>query len=307
MILFVMAGHAMELAQESAPVLWIGTGFRMPLMIGLSGYLLNVPRARSTGTGAFIGRHAERMLLPWLVALFVCHAASGGGLGWTMALDFVLRPPFHLWYVPTLFFLILATRLLPFPPMLLLAISAPFSLATMYVLGTDHRPIGEGSLAPDSRFLLYPLFFFFGMAIAERRLSGHALWVPLVLAGLGTLWWASLYGATAGLAHVPARLLMCLGLIALMPAFARLPLRFGPLNHVGRESLFFYLWHPMAMGLMMAFGSGAVIAFLFSLVLLYAVSALPGEGLALRLLKGHVRPSTRHRPEPAASRLAAHI
>jgi len=300
MILLVMAGHAMELAHRDALAMWIGAGFRMPLMVGLSGYLLNVARARSAPMGDFLGRHGERMLLPWLVALAVYHVAGGGGLGWSLPLDMALRPPFHLWYIPVLFALILMTRLLSLRPAPLLAIVAPFALATMYALGVDHRPLGAGPLAPDSRYLLYPVFFVFGMLIAERGMPRRLIWAPLVLVGLGALWWASLHGVPAGPAHVPARLLLCLGLIALLPAFAGLKLRLAPINRVGRESLFFYLWHPLLMGLAMACGADPLTALGVAALLLYVVSLLPGDGLLPRLLKGRIRPRVAQPAAPEA-------
>ena len=292
LILLVMAGHAMELAHQQHLLLWIGAGFRMPLMIGISGYLLNLPRTRSAPTSELMGRYGERMLLPWLVALIVYVTMTGWPLSWTTPLDLMLRPPFHLWYIPVLF-LILATRLIPLPPLMLLAIGTPVSLATMYVFGLDHGPIGATLLSPDSRFLRYPVYFFFGMLMAERGLPTRYLGVALLVLALGLTWWAGLQGSGRWLSYVPARLMMCLGLIALLPQLSAMRLSFAPIGRIGRDSLFFYLWHPLVMGAILASGIDALATLVLSIILLAVASRLFAPSVALRRLLGNAPPTAR--------------
>lgn len=238
LILLVMGGHAMEVAHQHHIALWIGAGFRMPMMMGISGYLLNVARTRTAPPQEIFARYGMRMLLPWLVAMIVYLIVSGFPLGWTTPLDLLLRPPFHLWYVPALFVLILVTRLIPLSPLLLLAIGTPVSLATMYSFGVDHGAVGQSLLAPDSRFLRYPLYFFFGMLMAERGMPKRYLWVVLAVGTMGLFWWSSLYRGGNSLTFVPARLLMCLALLSLLPALSATRFQIGPVNHIGRDSLF---------------------------------------------------------------------
>ncbi|QGP79557.1 acyltransferase family protein [Sphingobium sp. CAP-1] len=293
LILLVMAGHAMELTHQQHLALWIGAGFRMPLMIGISGYLLNVTRTRTDRADLLFGRYGERMLLPWAFALMVYLLVSGWPLSWATPLEMVLRPPFHLWYVPVLFFLIMVTRLAPLSPLMLLAIGAPISLATMYSFGLDHGPIGVSLLSADNRFIRYPVYFFFGMVMAERGLPTRYLGVVLLAVALGLLWWSGLWGSGNGLAYVPARLIMCLGLIALLPRLAALRLSFGPLNRIGRDSLFFYLWHPLVMGMVLTSGAGALTTLLLSVLILLLVSRLSASRGYLRRCLGSAPPSRR--------------
>nr|WP_256869457.1 acyltransferase [Sphingobium lactosutens] len=257
LILLVMIGHAMEITQHQHPILWIGAGFRMPLMIGISGYLLNVTALRSASTQQLFGRYGRRMLIPWGVAMLVYVFTGGWPMGWIAAIDLLLQPPFHLWYVPVLFFLVMLTRLIPLQPILLLTIGAPVSLAIMAGFGPDHGAIGAGALALDNRFLRYPVYFFFGMLMAERGMPKRYLAVALLVAALGMGWWSGLARGVSPLTLMAARLLMCLGLIALLPALSSLRLRVAPLNAIGRDSLFFYLWHPLVMALLVANGAGA--------------------------------------------------
>jgi fucose 4-O-acetylase-like acetyltransferase len=290
LILLVMAGHAMELAHAQHVMLWIGSGFRMPLMIGISGYLLNIGRLRSEASEHFFGRYGERMLLPWLVAMIVYPAISGAALSWRTPIDLLLRPPFHLWYIPVLFFLILVARAVPLRPIWLLAIGVPFSLSIMYSFGAHHGVIGTSLFSPDSRYLRYPVYFFFGMLMAERGLPSRYLGFALLVAALSMGWWSKLEYNPDVLEFVPARLLMCLSLIALLPSFATLSLSFAPINHIGRDSLFFYLWHPLVMGLLMASGIGALVTLLLSVPILFGLGRLSASHKRLRRWIGSVPP-----------------
>ena len=298
LILLVMGGHAMELTHQDHLFLWIGSGFRMPLMIGISGYLLNVTRTRTMPIGELFARYGRRMLLPWAVAMILYWFASGNSLSWTTPFDLLLRPPFHLWYIPALFLLVLITRLVPLSPLLLLTIGTPFSLTMMYMFGLDHGSVGASLLSPDSRFLRYPVYFFFGMLMAERAVPTRYLWVILLVGALGLFWWSDLYHSGMRLAFVPARLLMCLALIALLPSIAAMDLNFAPLSRIGRESLFFYLWHPLVMGLVAMVDPHGVAILLMAIAILYFASMLAGQGRLPPLLLGAVPP--RRRPEPVA-------
>jgi fucose 4-O-acetylase-like acetyltransferase len=300
LILLVMAGHAMELAHQQHLLLWIGGGFRMPLMIGISGYLLNVTRTRSERTDVLLRRYGKRMLLPWLVAMIVYVVMAGWSLSWSTPLDLLLRPPFHLWYIPVLFFLICATRIVRLSPLLLLAIGTPISLATIYSFGLDHGPVGATLLSPDSRFLRYPVYFFFGMLVAEKGLPTRYLAVVMIVMALGLTWWSGLYGSGNGMAFVPARLMMCLGLIALLPRLSMSRLSFAPINRIGRDSLFFYLWHPLVMGVILASGASATTSLLLSIPILMLGSHLFATRTTIRLLLGNTPPS-RPRDDPRDS------
>ena len=268
LMLLVMGGHVMELVGAHEPILWIGSGFRMPLTMGISGYLLNVTRTRGDGAGTLLARYGRRMLLPWAVAVAIYVIVGHWPLSWVTPIALLFRPPFHLWYVPVLFFLILVTRLLPFRPVILLALGTPLSLAVMYGFGLGHEPLYDGLFAPDSRFLRYPVYFFFGMWLAEDGLPRRLLWPALLLGGIGLLWWSGLYATGLELAYVPARLLMCLGLVALLPALSGMRLEAGPINSIGRDSLFFYLWHPLVMGVVILTGIGPVATLALSTLLL---------------------------------------
>ncbi|WP_176592347.1 acyltransferase [Sphingobium sp. EM0848] len=305
LILLVMGGHVMELTGGHDLVLWVGSGFRMPLMVGISGYLLNVTRTRSDSASNLFSRYGRRMLLPWAFAGIVYMLASGEALRWTLPFDLLFRPPFHLWYVPTLFFMIMLTRLLPFSPLALLAVGAPVSLAIMYGFGLGHGPVGDSLLSLDSRFLRYPVYFFFGMMMAERPISRRHLPIAVIVMLLGLFWWSGLYDADNELAFVPARLLMNLGQIALLPTLSAWRADFAPVSAIGRDSLFFYLWHPMVMGVVIMTGIGPLATLALSILLLTFASRLTARGALLPLLFGSVPERRGTKSATPAAALAA--
>lgn len=286
LILLVMGGHVMEITHSSHPAYWIGSGFRMPLMVGISGYLLNVARTREDAPGTLLFRYGQRMLLPWAVATSIYVTISHVPLSWTSPIDLFLRPVFHLWYVPALFCFIVATRLLPFSPLTLLALSAPVSLAAMYGFGLGHAALWDGPLAPDSRYLYYLGYFFLGMWVARRPLARQHLWLAWMATGLGLIWWTGLYDSGDQFAYVPARLLMCIGLIALLPSWTERRWRLPMVEAIGRGSLFFYLWHPLVMGLAIFAGCNALTTLGLAILLLAMAHIAIGRSPLLALLLG---------------------
>ena len=47
LVLLVMLGHFSEISQRQNFLTWLGFGFRMPVFIGLTGYMFNLEQARS--------------------------------------------------------------------------------------------------------------------------------------------------------------------------------------------------------------------------------------------------------------------
>jgi peptidoglycan/LPS O-acetylase OafA/YrhL len=122
----------------------------------------------------------------------------------------------------------------------------------------------------------------------------------MIVMALGLTWWSGLYGSGNGMAFVPARLMMCLGLIALLPRLSRSRLSFAPINRIGRDSLFFYLWHPLVMGVILATGASATTSLLLSIPILMLASHLFATRTTIRLLLGNTPPS-RPRADPRDS------
>ena len=256
LVVLVVLGHFAELTQRHHFLTWFGVGFRMPLFIGLTGYLFNLDHARSLSPGELLRKYYDRMILPWLAACAVTLAITGT-IEWFSPIYVVIRPPYHLWFVPVILAFIFAAKLCRLGPATMLAIAIPTSIGAMYVFGVGHDVWQFGEWVPDRRYFIYPIYFTLGMWVARRPDPSHE-YLLLGVAFAGLLWWARLYQHPSTAAEAAAELLLCVPLIALFPGLRRISFDVPLLSAIGRDSLFFYLWHPLVFAAWAAWGfSGA--------------------------------------------------
>ena len=271
----VMLGHMAEVSGRDGLLSWMGFGFRMPFFIGLSGYLLNRARIIGMPWPSLLGKYWRRMILPWLVAGLFYIIVAAKPVGPMTLAELIVWPPFHLWFVPVLFWLTLLARMLgrQMPPFAMVALFAPVSIAAMYYFGVGHAIIERDLMLPDRRYFVYPLYFAFGMWVAASDPFRVARPWAAMLAGLAALWWAGMYFRPDLAGEVGAKLLLNLSLIALLPKIASWSLKMPMVERVGRESLYFYLWHPIVYALLIVLGLSGVAMFATSMVILFM--ALP--------------------------------
>lgn len=244
LVLGVIAGHCAELIERDSFVTWLGTGVRMPLFLGLSGYLFNLERARAAPLVTLLRRYWPRLILPWLIATMTYLAIAKRLDVWALAL-MIVRPAYHLWFVPVMLaFMCIAAATRRSPEVLFGWAILP-SIAAMYWLGIGHGQDYPVWL-PDRRFLIYPVFFFYGLWIAQRPRDARRVRAAIGLAVIGALWWGALHGTHDLAGEVAALLLWGLSLIYLLPDVRVWGGPFPALASVGRDSLFYYLWHPLA-------------------------------------------------------------
>lgn len=273
LVVAVILGHFSELTARQSFLTWVGAGIRMPLFIGLTGYLFNLERARAGTVVGLLRAYYPRLLLPWLIACIV-HLTVTERLGLLTPLSIIVHPPFHLWFVPVMMTFIVLATLAKRPPLAMLGIAIPCSIAAMYLLGVGHGAAPTHAWLPDRRFFIYPIYFFYGLWIARRPRDSWKESAAMVLAPIGLLWWCVLFQAPNLRAEVAAELITCLPLICLLPRVRTLTLSIPPLVAIGRDSLFFYLWHPMAFGLWAACGLTGMSMLILSMLTLAVVRAV---------------------------------
>lgn len=256
LVILVILGHFAELNQRHHFLTWFGIGFRMPLFIGLTGYLFNLELARGLSSAGLLRKYYDRMVLPWLAACAVAIVITGS-IAWFSPFYAVIRPPFHLWFVPVILAFMFAAKLCRLGPATMLAVAIPTSIGSMYLFGVGHDVWQYGAWTPDRRYFIYPIYFTLGLWVARRPEPAHDY--PLLLvATVGLIWWSCLYGHPSTAAEAAAELLLCVPLIALFPRLRRIRFDVALISAIGRDSLFFYLWHPLVFALWAAWGfSGA--------------------------------------------------
>lgn len=303
LVLLVILGHFSELTRRESFLTWIGIGFRMPLFIGLSGYLFNLEQARALSIAGIFRKYYRRLILPWLVACLVVMTLTNA-IDWMAPWGIVARPPFHLWFVPVLLSYILIARSCRLPPATMVAIALPCSIGAMYLLGAGHAGAPLAAWMPDRRYFIYPIFFVLGLWVARSPFDPRGRFWSLALAGAGLLWWCRLYDHPSLPGEVAAAVLMCVPLIRLFPwiraSTASLPL----IDSVGRDSLFFYLWHPLAFAIVAAFAVSGVSLLVLAMTLTVLAWALIARIAPLAIVLG-VRPRPALAPTTTTTTTAA--
>lgn len=297
LVVGVILGHFFEITQPGSFAAWIGTGVRMPLFIGLSGYLFNLDRARAAPVVALLRRYYPRLILPWIVACVV-HVTLTRPLDLGTPLSVILWPPFHLWFVPVMMAFILAAAATRWSPDAMLIAAVPISIGAMYLLGVGHLPPALYDWLPDRRFFIYPVYFFFGLWIARHRSDPPRQRAAALLAAIGFLWWCSLYDSPGVAAEVAAELIACLPLIALLPIVAGWHLPLPVIGVIGRNSLFHYLWHPMVFALWRVCRADGLMLLALSLMTLVVLQRLIARQASLAAILGLANRRTAATPRP---------
>lgn len=293
LVLLVMLGHFSEITQRQNFLTWLGFGFRMPLFIGLTGYMFNLEQARSMSVPALFHKYYGRLILPWLVACAV-HLTIVGAINWSAPINAIFRPPFHLWFVPVMMAFIFAARACRLNPTVMLAIAIPASIGAMYIFGVGYNIEQYQAWVPDHRYFTYPIYFTFGMWVARRPFNPSLRDVPLLLALIGLFWWCRLYQHPERAGEVAAELILCVPLILLLPRVPRLSINLPLIASVGRDSLFVYLWHPLVFGLWASAGVSGLPLLALSVMSMLGAGAVIARVPRLREVLG-VRPA-----EPSA-------
>ena len=224
-------------------------------------------------------------------------------LYWFTPFYTVIRPPYHLWFVPVLILFIFAARITRLGPSAMLAIAIPASIAAMYVFGVGHVIAQYRDWVPDRRYFIYPIYFVFGLWVARTSFEPWKKYASLLVGVIGLLWWCRLYDTVAPVAEVAAKLLMCIPLIGLLPWVRRLSLNIPTIAMIGRDSLFLYLWHPLAFALWAACGVFGVPMLALSLATLLVARSTIAQMPRLRQILGVLPPlpgSETHGPPRAA-------
>ena len=294
LVLGVILGHFFEITEGESFPAWIGAGLRMPLFIGLTGYLFNLERARRDSIAALLRRYYPRLILPWIVASLI-HVTLARELHVGTPLSLVLWPPFHLWFVPVIMTFILIAAASRRTPPAMLAIATPVSIAAMYLLGVGHLPPALHGGMPDRRFFIYPIYFFYGLLVAHREPDRFRQGAAVILAPIGFLWWCALYDRPNVAAEVAAELIACLPLIYLLPVVRRLPIPLPGIAAIGRNSLFYYLWHPLVFALWRADHVQGMALLALTLATLVVLLPLLARHASLARILGIVRPRSAER------------
>lgn len=108
LILTVIIGHILKNPLNESILRMLIYAFHMPCFFFVSGYLLNIRKIKEMCFGGFLYKYSSRMLLQWMIAFVVFTVlAHWPNFKINNLFEDLPNPYFHLWFIPTLFTIIL--------------------------------------------------------------------------------------------------------------------------------------------------------------------------------------------------------
>ncbi|WP_165913283.1 acyltransferase [Novosphingobium sp. ST904] len=247
LILLVMVGHLFTAKVDGNPVKWGIYAFHMPLFLGLGGFLLTVESLRRLSFRSLWKKYDTRMLLPWAFAFLLWISLDSvitHEINISYFIEALREPPYHTWYIPVFFFFIVIAWAGRYHFVLTSLIGIFLGVFGLLALGVGHYtgPWRHG-FPIDYRYLTMMPFFFFGFWLRQRGASPPNAWIALLVAAAFSAYEAC-YFYPANAAEIFPYLALNFSMIAGMPWLFRLHWKVPIVTEIGRESLYFYLWHP---------------------------------------------------------------
>jgi fucose 4-O-acetylase-like acetyltransferase len=104
LIILVIIGHVLLGSIESNSIKGFIYSFHMPVFIAVSGYLLNYRWLLDVGFKQVFIKYKNRIIIPWMIALFVYYLFHQVQRDQAQFIDDILRemlfPFYHLWFIP---------------------------------------------------------------------------------------------------------------------------------------------------------------------------------------------------------------
>ncbi len=255
LIILVIIGHAIYEPLESNQLVYIIYSFHIPLFLGLSGYLMNCSFIKSANFRQLVKKYASRIYFPWLSA-WVVYYLIDLNLGIrvfsfpSLIHDFIF-PIYHLWYIPALCLYILTFWLAKKAKISTLTILI-FSLIISIAL-THYWDFFFG-LEENLAFLFYLnykphffTFFLFGIWLRELPEMDFKWLIVGSIVGFVLLvkrWFQ--FNTTAPFFNFNYYEINFLLISAVIPLTSKIKKSISPfIESIGRNSLYFYLWHAV--------------------------------------------------------------
>lgn len=259
LLVLVIFGHTFWQGVGDSWTKWMIYGFHMPMFLFLSGYMISMARFDTRPWGELLRHYWKRMVAAWLVVsvLWLLLQDPGAFDGVRSFLEtLLLRPAFHLWYVPMLLLSVLLLRLLARPLNSSAAARAALGVAAVVGALLFQTPLKE--LVPqlvldnvDARYAGYFVWVLLGVAVRNGWIPrlGPSWWVPLIVLGLVGRSWVYTSDAAGPWWSVAAFTVLSLGTALGVPLLrdvlrTPLPVLGEGLRTVGQYSLYVYLLHP---------------------------------------------------------------
>lgn len=291
LILLVILGHLLPGSLNENFARFFIYSFHMPLFLAVSGFLLTHETLGRLSVARLVGRYWGRMLMPWFVAwLFYCFILGwGGGGGAVRGIIYgALYPPYHLWFVPSLFLMVVALFLVQSRRINLLVVwaaSGLFFIVWLSLFQTSMRGGGRWLVfLGDKRTYTLFTYFIFGYLIRNAKSGGRRRTFLVVTISTAFVFFSSYFCVMSSVVVSVSKFMLNIGLIRLVLT-SRWLRRFKcrGFSELGKISLPVYLWHMVPLSLTASFfGKGTGLYYMASIL---SVSIMTGMLLLLSRYK----------------------
>jgi peptidoglycan/LPS O-acetylase OafA/YrhL len=259
LVLLVILGHTLSGEAHESLLKYTTIIFRMPLLIGLSGFMFSYQKIRTYSLPEVFDKYKTRLIIPWVLAVVFytiflnvtkVHGFNLQEIG-AIAVNGFIFPFSHLWYIIGLFSWIVMTwgfaklRFKLTHVLIVTALLCP-------VLLLFHRGTFEWK-NPVAEFVVYSIrpyyYFFFILGVylkSTDKLAYAQRWHRYAIVGAATALFLLFYFFNV---YAYALLVVMFNTFLLMIVLdlARANRFFSNrlLEWAGRNSLAIYLWHPV--------------------------------------------------------------
>ena len=162
LILFVFIGHVIIGDFRTNIIRFVIYSFHMPLFLFLSGYLINTQNLVRYSLISLIKKYWKRMLLCWLIAWVIYTIPYYNNTDvFSFILYYFINPVYHLWYVPSLFAMIIITYFL------LKIVSPQYSRNSLVILALVILLCSYKINFPHVISLRLSIYFIFGLLMGN--------------------------------------------------------------------------------------------------------------------------------------------
>jgi len=149
LIILVIIGHNKTGSLIDGFLVFTIYSFHMPLLVGISGFLLNQQSIENTNFSNLFKKYFYRLLLPWLIAWIVYYIIWGKEISIETMVILFFFPLYHLWFVPAIFIFIIFTWFLKkfkTQNQIILIISITISLSWYFIYLSGHFDLSSYKL-----------------------------------------------------------------------------------------------------------------------------------------------------------------
>ncbi|WP_445323249.1 acyltransferase family protein [Phocaeicola sp. HCN-40430] len=268
LIFLVILGHIIQGSLNDNFIRFFIYSFHMPMFLFISGYLININKLQKYSFTKITRYYIARMLGWWGIAWCIYTYITIEHLTLTNILKNIINPYYHLWYVPTLFSMIITTHII-----LKMSSNKTFFWYILFVISILCIILDNTTHFP--KLIDLGMFFYFTLGVFCRNKKSNYIrinrniWVIYSIVIVAIYWLVKYFS----LLNIQSLLLFPFVVYIIIkwlyPILQTDCLtRCSLLEFWGKNSLLIYLWHVLPIIILKYFFNNTILYYIISLILI---------------------------------------